>query len=57
MAIEVVAKNFSLYPHLEGVTDENVLKEIVKRADKYLPITTTARNIDFEFYWMDKTTT
>ncbi len=28
--------------------------QIVKLADKTLPITVTARNIDFEFYWEEK---
>lgn len=31
-----------------------VKKEIVKLADRTLPITTTGRNVDFEFYWEDK---
>jgi len=43
-----------LYPGLTGVEDEKVLKEIVKRTDTTLPITTTARNIEHEFYWEDK---
>lgn len=43
-----------MYPELEGVTDQTVLKEIVKLTKKNLPITTVARNIDFEFYWQQK---
>jgi hypothetical protein len=31
-----------------------VKREIVKLADRRLPVTTTGRNIDFEFYWEDK---
>jgi hypothetical protein len=54
MSIKVVAQNFSLYPELEGVTDNNVLQSIVKLIDLDLPITTTARNVDFEFYWEKK---
>lgn len=31
-----------------------VQKQIVKLTDRNLPITTTARNIDYEFYWEEK---
>ena len=51
IAIKVVAENFTLYPHLKGVTDENILKPIVEKASRGHEITDTARNIDFEFYW------
>ncbi len=54
MAIKVVAANFKRYPELEGVNDVQVQQEIVKLADRTLPVTTTGRNIDFEFYWEDK---
>jgi hypothetical protein len=54
MAIKVVAANFEMYPELEGVTDNFIQEEIVKLADRNLPVTTTGRNIDFEFYWEDK---
>jgi hypothetical protein len=54
MAIKVVAKNFHEYPSLEGVTDDNILKSIVKLIDNKYPITKTARNVDFEFYWEKK---
>ena len=54
MAIKVVAANFEMYPELEGVSDTFVQEEIVKLADRTLPVTTTGRNIDFEFYWEDK---
>jgi len=50
----VVAKNFALYPHLSGVTDKTILEEIVKMTDTKLPVTITARNINFEFYWEQK---
>lgn len=43
-----------MYPELEGVSDNFVQEEIVKLADRTLPVTTTGRNIDFEFYWEDK---
>lgn len=43
-----------MYPDLKGVEDENIKREIVKRTKKDLPITTVARNIDFEFYWQEK---
>jgi len=46
-----VAENFSMYPELQGITDEKVLNEIVKLTEPKLPITTTAKNIDQEFYW------
>ena len=54
IAYKVVADNFKLYPELDGVEDKTVLKEIVKLTKKDLPITTVARNIDFEFYWQEK---
>ena len=54
IAYKVVAENFSMYPELEGIKDEKVLNEIVKLTDINLPITTTARNIDMEFYWKEK---
>ena len=43
-----------MFPELDGVEDQNVLRSIVKLINKDLPITTTAKNIDFEFYWKDK---
>lgn len=54
MAIKVVAANFKRYPELEGVNDVQIQQEIVKLADRSLPVTTTGRNVDFEFYWEDK---
>ena len=54
MSLKVVAKNFHMYPELEGISDHNVLQSIVKLIDPDLPITTTARNVDFEFYWEKK---
>jgi hypothetical protein len=54
MAIKVVAANFEMYPELEGVNDTFIQEEIVKLADRTLPVITTGRNIDFEFYWEDK---
>jgi hypothetical protein len=56
MAIKVVAANFERYPELDGVTDAMVQQSIVKLADRTLPITTTGRNVEFEFYWEDKCT-
>ena len=54
LAYKKVAANFQLYPNLEGVTDTNIQREIVKLTSQNLPITTVARNIDFEFYWQKK---
>lgn len=51
ISLKVVAENFSMYPELQGITDEKVLNEIVKLTEPKLPITTTAKNIDQEFYW------
>jgi hypothetical protein len=51
IAIKVVAANFEMYPELEGVNDSLIQEEIVKLADRTLPITKTGRNVDFEFYW------
>lgn len=49
-----MAKNFSKYPELTGVDDEAIVKQIVKLTNRNLPITTTARNIEDEFYWEEK---
>ena len=54
LAYKKVAENFHLYPELKGVEDKEVLREIGKRTRRDLPVTTVARNIDFEFYWQDK---
>ena len=60
LATKVVAAHYELYPELEGVKSlkdpavANVLKEVTKDVDPNLPITVTARNVDFEFYWEDK---
>lgn len=54
MALKVVAKNFDMYPQLEGVEDSNVLQSIVKLINPEYSITTTARNVHFEFYWEKK---
>jgi hypothetical protein len=54
MALKVVAKNISTYPELKGIKDNNVLQSIIKLIDLELPITTTAKNVDFEFYWEKK---
>ena len=54
MSLKVVAENFKKYPELEGVHDEDVLQSIVKLIDISLPLTVTARNVDFEFYWEKK---
>ena len=51
IAYKVCAENFSMYPELTGIKEEKVLNEIVKLTDINLPITTTAKNIDQEFYW------
>jgi len=49
-----VAENYVLYPHLAGVTNENILKSIITDTERDLDITETARNVDFEFYWQEK---
>lgn len=54
MSLKTVAANISMYPTLDGVTDQTVLQSIIKIIDLDLPITTTAKNVDFEFYWEKK---
>ena len=54
IALKVVANNIKIYPELGGVEDPNVLQSIVKLINLDLPITTTARNVEFEFYWEKK---
>lgn len=43
-----------MYPELTGVSDPAITRQIVKLADRGLPITTTALNIEHEFYWEEK---
>lgn len=54
MALKVVAQNYEQYPELKGIEDENVRESITKLIDPKLPITVTARNVDYEFYWEKK---
>ena len=54
MSLKVVAQNFERYPELKGIDDPNVLQSITKLIDSRLPITVTARNVDYEFYWEKK---
>jgi len=49
-----VAENYILYPQLQGVTNEDILKSIISDTERDLDITETARNVDFEFYWQEK---
>ena len=43
-----------MFPELKGVTDPAITKQIIKLTERSLPITTTARNIEYEFYWEEK---
>jgi len=44
-----------MYPQLKGIEKEkDVLQSITKLIDVNLPITITARNVDYEFYWEKK---
>jgi len=54
IATRVVAKNFALYPEMDYVTDDDVKKRIVEQVKPELDVTTTARNVDHEFYWEEK---
>jgi hypothetical protein len=57
IATRVVALNFALYPEMDYVTDEgnhDVKQKIVEQVESKLDVTTTARNIDHEFYWEKK---
>jgi hypothetical protein len=54
LAYKVVAGSFHRYPELKGIKNEHVCNEIVKLVDIRLPLTTTAKNIDQEFYWEEK---
>lgn len=54
LAYKKVAENFIEYPELEGITDKDIKREIVKLTDRNLPIREVAQNIDFEFYWQEK---
>lgn len=53
-ALEVVADNFEMYPELKGINDPTVLESITKLINPNLPITVTARNVEYEFYWEKK---
>lgn len=50
-AIEVVARNFELYPHLKGVTYQAVVDEIIEKTSVTLPIAITAPYVHHESYW------
>ena len=54
IATRVVAKNFALYPEMDYVTDREVKTKIVEQVKPNLDVTTTARNIEHEFYWEEK---
>jgi hypothetical protein len=54
IAYKQVARNFKMFPELKGVTDPAITKQIIKLTERSLPITTTARNIEYEFYWEEK---
>ena len=50
-AIEVVARNFEMYPHLTGVTLQAVIDHIIEKTSESLPISITAPYIHHESYW------
>lgn len=54
LSLKVVAENFKMYPELNGIEDKDVLESITKLIDVNHPITITARNVDYEFYWKKK---
>jgi len=60
MALAVVATNFKEYPELypelksEDPKMKAVHESITRLIDPKLPITVTARNVDYEFYWEKK---
>lgn len=55
IALQVVAKNFPLYPHLAGLEEHpHIQNKIVERTQTDLPVTVTARNINQESYWQQK---
>jgi hypothetical protein len=53
LAIDVVADNFTLYPSLEGVDEDYIKRDIVKKCSRDIPVRVAAINIDYEFFWED----
>jgi len=51
ITIDVVAKNFNLYPHLGGLKVQDSIDKIVEKTSPEWPLTITAPNIPHESYW------
>jgi Leucine Rich repeat len=51
ISIEVVSKNFALYPSLPGLKVQNIIDKIIDQVSTSLPITVTGPYIDHESYW------
>ena len=53
LAIDVVAENLILYPGLDGVEEDYIKKDIIKKCSRDIPVKVAAKHIDYEFYWED----
>lgn len=53
LSIDVVAQNFTLYPALEGIEEDYIKRDIIKKCSRDIPVKIAAVNIDYEFYWED----
>lgn len=53
LAIDVVAANITLYPGLDGVEEDYIKQDIIKKCSRDIPTRVAAQNIDYEFFWED----
>lgn len=53
LAIDVVAENLILYPSLDGIDEDYIKKDIIKKWSRDIPTHIAAQHIDYEFFWED----
>ena len=53
LAIDVVAANLILYPGLDGIEEDYIKKDIIKKWSRDIPVKVAAQNINYEFFWED----
>lgn len=50
-AVSTVALNFSLYPHLKGLTNQKLIEQVIESTPLNLALTISAPYIHQESYW------
>lgn len=53
LAIDVVADNLILYPGLDGVEEDYIKRDVIKKCSRDIPTHIAAQHIDYEFFWED----